>query len=57
MTRLRGTIHEADALLFSTPEYAGALPGSLKNLLDWTIRAGTSGSRMDDEARPVLPSG
>jgi NAD(P)H-dependent FMN reductase len=23
--------------LFSTPEYAGALPGSFKNLLDWTI--------------------
>jgi NAD(P)H-dependent FMN reductase len=23
--------------VFSTPEYAGALPGSLKNLLDWTI--------------------
>ena len=24
-------------MLFSTPEYAGALPGSFKNLLDWTI--------------------
>jgi len=23
--------------VFSTPEYAGALPGSFKNLLDWTI--------------------
>ena len=34
---LRNRIHEADALLFSTPEYAGALPGSFKNLLDWTI--------------------
>ncbi len=30
-------VHEADALVFSTPEYAGALPGSFKNLLDWTI--------------------
>jgi NAD(P)H-dependent FMN reductase len=29
--------NEADAIIFSTPEYAGALPGSLKNLLDWTI--------------------
>ncbi|MGH4015240.1 MAG: NADPH-dependent FMN reductase [Pseudonocardiaceae bacterium] len=27
----------ADALLFCTPEYAGALPGSFKNLLDWTV--------------------
>ena len=25
------------AILFCTPEYAGALPGSFKNLLDWTI--------------------
>jgi NAD(P)H-dependent FMN reductase len=34
---LRVAIHEADALLFATPEYAGALPGAFKNLLDWTI--------------------
>ena len=34
---LRDAIHAADALLFSAPEYAGALPGSFKNLLDWTI--------------------
>ncbi len=34
---LREQIHAARALLFATPEYAGALPGSFKNLLDWTI--------------------
>jgi NAD(P)H-dependent FMN reductase len=34
---LRAAIRNADALYFSTPEYAGALPGSFKNLLDWTI--------------------
>ena len=34
---LRATIREANAILFCTPEYAGALPGSFKNLLDWTI--------------------
>ncbi|HMD46998.1 MAG TPA: NADPH-dependent FMN reductase [Acidimicrobiales bacterium] len=34
---LRDEIHWADAVMFSTPEYAGALPGSFKNLLDWTI--------------------
>jgi NADPH-dependent FMN reductase len=27
-------------VLFCTPEYAGSLPGSLKNLLDWTVRGG-----------------
>ena len=35
---LRAHVHAADAVLFSTPEYAGALPGSFKNLLDWLIR-------------------
>jgi len=34
---LRMTIRACAAILFSTPEYAGALPGSFKNLLDWTI--------------------
>lgn len=34
---LRADIAAADALLLCTPEYAGALPGSLKNLLEWTV--------------------
>jgi chromate reductase len=34
---LRARIATADAILFSTPEYAGAMPGSFKNLLDWTV--------------------
>lgn len=34
---MRETVSTADAVLFSTPEYAGTLPGSFKNLLDWTI--------------------
>jgi NAD(P)H-dependent FMN reductase len=37
---LRKRISQADALLFSTPEYAGALPGPFKNLLDWTVGGG-----------------
>jgi chromate reductase, NAD(P)H dehydrogenase (quinone) len=37
---LRAALAEADALLVSTPEYAGALPGSFKNLLDWTVGGG-----------------
>ncbi|MFJ8474636.1 NADPH-dependent FMN reductase [Kitasatospora sp. NPDC094011] len=34
---LRAAIEAADALLVCTPEYAGTLPGSFKNLLDWTV--------------------
>ncbi|MCX5747134.1 MAG: NAD(P)H-dependent oxidoreductase [Proteobacteria bacterium] len=34
---LRAEIASNDALVFCTPEYAGALPGSFKNLLDWTV--------------------
>ncbi|WP_425388674.1 NADPH-dependent FMN reductase [Amycolatopsis jejuensis] len=37
---LRAAIGAADAILFCTPEYAGGLPGSFKNLLDWTIGGG-----------------
>lgn len=42
---LRAAIHAADAILFCTPEYAGALPGSFKNLLEWTIG--------DDQSRSI----
>jgi chromate reductase, NAD(P)H dehydrogenase (quinone) len=34
---MRAAIAGADAVLVCTPEYAGALPGSFKNLLDWTV--------------------
>jgi NAD(P)H-dependent FMN reductase len=41
---MRQAIAEADALLICTPEYAGAMPAVLKNLLEWTIGdAGTYG--------------
>lgn len=33
-------IAAADAVVFATPEYAGGLPGALKNLLDWTVGGG-----------------
>ncbi len=42
--RLRHAVHRADALLFSTPEYAGAMPGALKNLLEWLIGDDQPGS-------------
>jgi NAD(P)H-dependent FMN reductase len=41
---LRAHVHAADAVVFSTPEYAGALPGSFKNLLDWLIGDAEPGS-------------
>jgi chromate reductase len=34
---LRAAIASASGLIFCTPEYAGDMPGSLKNLLDWTV--------------------
>lgn len=37
---LRAQVAAADAILICTPEYAGALPGALKNLLEWTIGDG-----------------
>ncbi|MCL9762196.1 NADPH-dependent FMN reductase [Frankia sp. AiPa1] len=40
VTRLRAALAAADAVLVCTPEYAGALPGSFKNLLDWTVGTG-----------------
>lgn len=37
VTRLRAAIERAAGILICTPEYAGTLPGSFKNLLDWTV--------------------
>jgi chromate reductase, NAD(P)H dehydrogenase (quinone) len=44
---LRHRVQASDAVLFSTPEYAGGLPGSLKNLLDWLVDGG------DLDGKPV----
>jgi NAD(P)H-dependent FMN reductase len=41
---LREHIRASDGLLFSTPEYAGGLPGAFKNLLDWTVGDDRPGS-------------
>jgi NAD(P)H-dependent FMN reductase len=41
---LRAEVRRAQALLLSTPEYAGALPGSFKNVLDWLIGDENPGS-------------
>jgi chromate reductase, NAD(P)H dehydrogenase (quinone) len=36
--RLREAWGAADAILFSTPEYNGSVPGGLKNAIDWASR-------------------
>ncbi len=43
---LRAQLAAADAVLICTPEYAGGLPGSFKNLLDWTV----GGTEMHEKA-------
>jgi NAD(P)H-dependent FMN reductase len=40
VTELRSLLGEADAVVFCTPEYAGTLPGSLKNAVDWLVGSG-----------------
>jgi len=39
--KLGGKIREADALVISTPEYNGGIPGTLKNIIDWLSREKT----------------
>jgi chromate reductase, NAD(P)H dehydrogenase (quinone) len=56
---MRRAVAGADALLLCTPEYAGALPGALKNLLEWTIGdAGTYGKPVAwiNAAGPAAPT-
>jgi chromate reductase len=38
VARLREAIESADAVLFSTPEYNGTMPGHLKQAVDWASR-------------------
>jgi chromate reductase len=40
VAELRAQLATAGGVMFCTPEYAGALPGSFKNLLDWTVGGG-----------------
>jgi NAD(P)H-dependent FMN reductase len=37
VAELREELAAADGVLVCTPEYAGALPGAFKNLLEWTV--------------------
>lgn len=40
VTDFRNQIKAADAVIFSTPEYAFGVPGVLKNALDWLVSSG-----------------
>jgi len=40
VAELHQQLNQADAIIICTPEYAFGLPGSLKNLLDWTVATG-----------------
>jgi chromate reductase, NAD(P)H dehydrogenase (quinone) len=40
VAELRAAVGRVDAILVCTPEYAGALPGALKNLLEWLVGGG-----------------
>jgi chromate reductase, NAD(P)H dehydrogenase (quinone) len=44
VAELRSAIRSADALIFCVPEYAGALPGWFKNILDWMVGDDQAGS-------------
>lgn len=60
VTGLRDAIKQSHGVLFCTPEYAGGLPGSFKNLLDWTV-GGTEMSMKAvawiNAASPASPAG
>lgn len=40
VNEFRSHISKADGVIFSTPEYAFGVPGSLKNALDWLVSSG-----------------
>jgi chromate reductase, NAD(P)H dehydrogenase (quinone) len=67
VAHLRLQVGGADAVLFSSPEFAGSIPGSLKNLLDWLVDGGdltgkpvawlsVAAPGQDDGARAALES-
>ncbi len=57
---LRAAVGRADAILVCTPEYAGALPGSFKNLLEWLVGGGEAYRKpiaWINVSGPAAPSG
>ena len=57
---MRAAVVDADAVLICTPEYAGALPGALKNMLEWTVGDASTYRKpiaWINAAGPAAPSG
>jgi chromate reductase, NAD(P)H dehydrogenase (quinone) len=40
VAQFRTNLRESVIVLFSTPEYAHGIPGTLKNALDWLVKSG-----------------
>ncbi len=40
VAKFRQRLQRCDAVVIATPEYAGSLPGALKNALDWIVGSG-----------------
>lgn len=55
----RTQIKKADGVIFSTPEYAFGVPGSLKNALDWLVSSGELNEKpiAAISASPLYPGG
>lgn len=51
---LRTAVASADGMIIATPEYNQALPGVLKNALDWLSRASPEGDVLVDRPVAVL---
>ena len=54
IAHLRRQINEADGVLICTPEYVFAVPGALKNAIDWTV---SSGAFMNKPTALITASG
>ena len=54
--RLREAVDRADAVVLSTPEYNGSMPGGLKNAIDW-ISAAQPGCAPPLEDKPAAVIG
>jgi chromate reductase, NAD(P)H dehydrogenase (quinone) len=57
---LRAAVGRVDAILVCTPEYAGALPGTFKNLLEWLVGGGEAYRKpiaWINVSGPAAPSG
>ncbi|MFL5912110.1 MAG: NADPH-dependent FMN reductase [Gaiellaceae bacterium] len=60
VAEMRRHVGAADAILICTPEYAGALPAAMKNVLEWTVGdAGTYGKPVAwiNASGPAAPTG